>query len=160
MRSPVSLEYVVIIALLAIASAVLAYVTPQPALNLASLLLGIYALHLVSVRVVVRQYAGIAPRRKHGSKGAAESAEELRRMREELDLERAELSNRKKELQERITAAEQQWEMLRQMIREKVEGGAVTSESVLAASAGGTAGSSNPGRGNGSDQPPRIHGRW
>ena len=160
MKSPVSLEYVVVITLLAIASAVLAYVTPQPVLNFATLLLGIYALHLVSVRIVVRQYAGVAPRRKSRSKGAAETAEELRHMREELDLERAELNNRKKELQERITAAEQQWELLRQMIREKVEGGADLPESVVAASAGGTVGNSNAGRGNGSDKLPRIHGRW
>jgi len=155
MRSPVSLGYVVVITLLAIASAVLAYVTPQPVLNLATLLLGIYALHLVSVRIVVKQYAGLG-----SSKSAAESAEELRRMRDELDQERAELANRKKELQERIVAAEQQWELLRQMIREKVEAGASLPDSVVATSAGGTVGSSNPGRGNGSDQPPRIHGRW
>jgi len=159
MRSPISLAYVVIVTLLAVATAALAYAMPQPALNLATLLLGIYALHLVSVRIVVRQYAGQTPAGRSRKQVAAD-AEEIRRMREELDLERTELDNRKKDLQERIVAAEQQWELLRQMIREKVEGGATLPESVVSSSSGGTAGSSNPGRGNGSDQPPRIHGRW
>ncbi len=61
MKPPVSLEYVVVVALLASSTAVLSYTMPDPAFNLAALLLGIYALHLVSVRIVVRKYANAAP---------------------------------------------------------------------------------------------------
>lgn len=158
MKTPVSLEYVIVVTLLAVASAALAYVAPNAALNLATLLLGIYALHLVSVRVVVREYAGTAPGRSRRSRRSTADPDEIRRLREELEQERAELANRKSELQERIVAAEQQWEVLRQMIREKVEAGASLPESVVAEAEAG--GGSLPGRSNGSDQPPRIHGRW
>jgi hypothetical protein len=83
-------------------------------------------------------------------------------MREELDLERRELDNRKAELQERIVAAEQQWELLRQMIRDRVEGGGRLPDSVVASPQMGLSGtaSSAPGSGNGSDESTRIHGRW
>jgi hypothetical protein len=82
------------------------------------------------------------------------------RIREELDLERRELDNQKAELQQRIVAAEQQWELLRQMIRDRVEGGASLPDSVVAGSQSALTSSSSPGRTNGSDDPPRIHGRW
>lgn len=157
MKSPVSLDYVIVVTLLAAASAVLTYASPSPALNLATLLLGIYALHLVSLRIVVREYAGTAVGRSRRSRRQEAEPEDLRQMREELERERAELANRKTELQERIVAAEQQWELLRQMIREKVGPGEALPDSVVAAS-GGTA--SGSGRSNGSDQLPRVHGRW
>lgn len=159
MRSPVSLEYVIVVTLLAAASGVLAYMAPNPALSLAALLLGIYALHLVSMRIVVRQLAGVggSARRKGGHANA--EPDEIRRLREELEQERAEIENRKTELQQRIVAAEQQWELLRQMIREKVESGATLPDPVAAAPAG-PASVSDSGRTHGSDQPPRIHGRW
>jgi hypothetical protein len=165
MKSPVSLEYVLCIALLAAAAAVLSYLSPQPVFNLAALLLGVYALHLVSLRVLVRQYAGVAPSLRSRSRRAREreADAEVRRVREELDLERRELENRKAELQERIVAAEQQWALLRQMIRDRVEGGAPLPDSVVAGSQAGLASGvtpSTPGRSNGSDEPPRIHGRW
>jgi hypothetical protein len=159
MKTPVSLEYVIVVTLLAAASAVLTYNAPSPALNLATLLLGIYALHLVSLRIVVREFAGTAAGRpSRRSRRQATEPEEILRIREELEQERAELANRKSELQERIVAAEQQWELLRQMIREKVGPGESLPDSVVAASE--AAGGSLPGRSNGSDQPPRIHGRW
>ena len=160
MKPPVSLEYTIIVALLAVSSAVLSYVMPHPVFNLAALLLGVYALHLVSVRVVVRQYAGVAPATRR--KRASGIDEEAVRIREELDLERRELDNRKAELQERIVAAEQQWELLRQMIRDRVEGGAALPDSVVAGpqSASTSTSTSTPGRSNGSDEPSRIHGRW
>jgi len=153
------------IALLAAAAAVLSYVAPQPVFNLAALLLGVYALHLVSLRVLVRQYEGLAPtlRSRSRREREKEADAEVKRVREELDLERRELENRKTELQERIVAAEQQWELLRQMIRDRVEGGAPLPDSVAARSQAGPASAatpSKPGRGNGSDEPPRIHGRW
>jgi hypothetical protein len=162
MKSPVSLEYVIIVALLAVSAAALSYMTPQPVFNLAALLLGVYALHLVSVRVVVRQYAGVAPRTRSRRSRQTGNSQEMRRMREELDLERRELDNRKAELQERIVAAEQQWELLRQMIRDRVEGGGRLPDSVAASPQMGLSGSaaSAPGRGNGSDESTRIHGRW
>jgi hypothetical protein len=158
MKTPVSLEYVIVVTLLAAASAVLTYASPSPALNLATLLLGIYALHLVSLRIVVREYAGTASGRSRRSGRQEAEPEDLLRMREELEQERAELANRKTELQERIVAAEQQWELLRQMIREKVGPGEALPDSVAAPGPGGAALGS--GRSNGSDQLPRVHGRW
>lgn len=160
MKSPVSLEYVIAVALLAVSAAVLSYVTPQAAFSLAAILLGIYALHLVSVRIVVRQYAGVAPTSRSRRKRAAAVDRELQEMREELDLERRELDNRKAELQQRIVAAEQQWELLRQMIRDRVEKGGTLPDSVVANPEGALSSASSPGRTNGSDDPPRIHGRW
>jgi len=160
MKSPVSLEYVIVVALLAVSAAVLSYVMVNPVFNLSALLLGIYALHLVSVRVLVRQYAGVAPTRSSRRKRAAAVDHELREMREELDLERRELDNQKAELQQRIVAAEQQWELLRQMIRDRVEQGGSLPDSVVAASQSALTSTSSPGRTNGSDDPPRIHGRW
>jgi len=160
MKSPVSLEYTIVVALLAVSAAVLSYVTLNPVFNVAALLLGIYALHLVSVRVVVRQYAGVAPATRTRAKRATGIDLEAMRIREELDLERRELDNQKAELQQRIVAAEQQWELLRQMIRDRVEGGASLPDSVVAGSQSALTSSSSPGRTNGSDDPPRLHGRW
>jgi hypothetical protein len=160
MKSPVSLEYVIAVALLAVSAAVLSYVTPQPVFNLAAILLGIYALHLVSVRIVVRQYAGAAPARSSRRARTTAVDREIQQMREELDLERRELDNRKAELQQRIVAAEQQWELLRQMIRDRVEKGGTLPDSVVANPEGALSSAASPGRTNGSDDPPRIHGRW
>ncbi len=161
MKSPVSLDYVIVVTLLAVSAAALSFVAPQPALNLAALLLGIYALHLVSLRVVVRQYAGVAPgRRTRGQRTAALDGE-MKRMREELDLERRELEDRKAELEKRIVAAEQQWELLRQMIRDRVEGGGSLPDSVGTGQGAFTSASgSKPGRTSDVNEPPRIHGRW
>ena len=164
MKPPVSLEYVIVVALVALSAAVLSYTTSHPAFSLAALLLGVYALHLVSLRIVVRQYAGVSPaiRSSLRTGRAAGSDDEIRRLREELDLERRELDNRKAELQQRIVAAEQQWELLRQMIRDRVEGSGGMPDSVIAGSAGtlASASTSVPGRSNGTDEEPRIHGRW
>lgn len=160
MKSPVSLEYVITVALLAVSAAVLSYVTPQPVFNLAAILLGIYALHLVSLRIVVRQYAGAAPARSSRRARATAADREIQEMREELDLERRELDNRKAELQQRIVAAEQQWELLRQMIRDRVEKGGTLPDSVVSNPENVLSSTSSPGRTNGSDDPPRIHGRW
>ena len=160
MKSPVSLEYTVVVALLAVSAAVLSYVTPNPVFNLAALLLGVYALHLVSLRVVVRQYAGVAPGTRTRAKRASGIDLEAMRIREELDLERREIDNQKAELQQRIVAAEQQWELLRQMIRDRVEGGAALPDSVVAGAQSAMTSTSSPGRTNGSDDPPRLHGRW
>lgn len=160
MKSPVSSGYVIVITLLAASAAGLSYVTGHPAFSLASLLLGIYALHLVSVRIVIRQYAGVSPPAR--SKRGQEAAEEVRKLQEEIDLERRELENQKAELQKRIVAAEQQWELLRQMIRARVEGAGAVPDSVVARPESGLApkATSLPGGGNGSDDAPRIHGRW
>lgn len=160
MKSPVSLEYVVAMALLTAASAALSYVTPHPVFNLAALILGVYSLHLVSLRIVVRQYAGSTPTTRRSRKQSSPEALEIKQMREELDLERRELENRKAELQQRIVAAEQQWELLRQMIRDRVESGGSVPDSMVGGSPAVATSSSNPGRSNGSDEPPRIHGRW
>jgi len=164
MKSPVSLEYVIAVALLAVSAAVLSYVTPQAAFSLAAILLGIYALHLVSLRIVVRQYAGVAPTSRSRRRRAAAVDQQMREMREELDLERRELDNRKAELQQRIVAAEQQWELLRQMIRDRVEKGGPLPDSVVAnppeSALASASTASSPGRTNGSDDPPRLHGRW
>jgi len=160
MKSPVSLEYVFAVALLAVSAAVLSYVTPQTTFSLAAVLLGIYALHLVSLRMVVRQYAGAAPTRGSRRRRAAAVDQEIRQIREEVDRERRELDNRKAELQQRIVAAEQQWELLRQMIRDRVEGGSALPDSVMASDESSLALTSSTGRTNGSDEPPRIHGRW
>jgi len=160
MKPPVSLEYVIAVTLLAVSAAVLSYVAPQPAFSFAALLLGIYAMHLVSVRILVRQYAGIGPGRRSRKSEETESAYEARQIREELELERSELENQKAELQERIVAAEQQWELLRQMIRDRAEGGAALPDPVTASPQSSLAKASTPGRSNGSDEPARIHGRW
>jgi len=160
MKSPVSLEYVIAVALLAVSAAVLSYVTPQATFSLAAILLGIYALHLVSLRIVVRQYAGVAPASRSRRARATAVDREIRQMRDELDLERRELDNRKAELQQRIVAAEQQWELLRQMIRDRVEKGGTLPDSVVSNPENVLSSTSAPGRTNGSDDPPRIHGRW
>jgi hypothetical protein len=159
MKSPVSLEYVIAVSVLALAAAAASYWTANPVFSLAAILLGLYALHLVSVRIVVRQYASVKPGRR-GRRAGAEAAD-LQRMREELDLERRELENRKAELQQRIVAAEQQWELLRQMIRDRVESGSAMPASVnLDSDPLSAAATSAPGRSNGSEEGPRIHGRW
>lgn len=154
MKAPVSLGYVISVTLLALASGVLSYLTANPTFSVAALLIGIYALHLVSVRIVVSQY-GVSG----GSRQAARARAELREEQEQLELDRRELENRKAELEEKILAAEKQWEMLRQMIRERVsEGAPVPSDAVTKEQWSG--GGSPTGRDSGSDQPPRIHGRW
>ena len=158
MKPPVSLEYVIVVALLALSSAVLSYTMPDPAFSLAALLLGISALHLVSVRIVVRKYAGAATGKR--ARRARESMDDVKQMKEELELERRELENRKAELQQRIVAAEQQWELLRQLIRERVEEGASGPNSVAAGSQRALTSSTVPGPTNGSDEPRRVHGRW
>ena len=154
MRSPVSLDYMIAVILLTVAAAGLSYMSPNPAFNLAALLLGVYALHLVSLRVVVRRWA---------SSGASSNKNlaDMRDMRAELERERAELDNRKAELQQRIDAAEQQWALLRQMIRDRVEGGRDLPDSVAIEQANSftSSAASNPGNGS-TDDPPRIHGRW
>jgi hypothetical protein len=163
MKAPVSLEYVIVVALVALSAAVLSYTMPHAAFSLSALLLGVYALHLVSLRIVVRQYAGVGPALRSRRSRTEAGQQEIQKLREELDLERRELENRKAELQQRIVAAEQQWELLRQMIRDRVEGGSALPDSVIAGSAGGGAASTStsaPGRSNGSDEVPRIHGRW
>lgn len=160
MKPPVSLEYVVVVALLALSAAVLSYTMPDPAFSLAALLLGIYALHLVSVRIVVRQYAGAVPAKGKTARRARESMDEIRQIKEELELERRELENRKAELQQRIVAAEQQWQLLREMVRERVEKGASIPNSVAAGSQNTLTASTVPGPTNGSDEPRRVHGRW
>ncbi len=160
MKPPVSLEYVVVVALLALSAAVLSYTMPDPAFSLTALLLGIYALHLVSVRIVVRQYAGAVPRKGKMARRARESMDEIKQMKEELELEGRELENRKAELQQRIVAAEEQWQLLRQMIRERVEEGASVPNSVTAGSQNSLTTSTAPGPTNSSDEPRRVHGRW
>lgn len=160
MKPPVSLEYVVVVALLALSAAVLSYTMPDPAFNLAALLLGIYALHLVSVRIVVRQYGGSVPAKGKTARRARESMDEIKQMKEELELERRELENRKAELQQRIVAAEQQWQLLREMVRERVEKGVSVPNSVAASSQNALTASTVPGPTKGSDEPRRVHGRW
>lgn len=161
MKAPVSLEYVIVVALLAVSAAVMSFLGPNPVFSLAALLLGVYALHLVSVRVVVRQYAGISPAPRVRRQRAAGMDAEMKQMREELDLERRELDNRKAELEARIVAAEQQWELLRKMIRDRVEGGSALPDSVVAGSPSAMSSmSASVPRANGSDDPPRLHGRW
>lgn len=161
MKTPVSLDYLVAMMVLAAASAVLSYLSPSPAFNLAALLLGVYALHLVSLRVVLREYAtgGHWSRHLRGK-----HLEEIRAARQELEADQRELDNRKADLQQRIDAAEQQWELLRQMIRDRVEGGvelpdAVTIQQQNAWStepaAPGTRKANGP-----ADDGPRVHGRW
>jgi len=160
MKPPVSLEYVVVVALIALSAAVLSYTMPDPAFSLTALLLGIYALHLVSVRIVVRQYAGAVPRKGKMARRARESMDEIKQMKEELELEGRELENRKAELQQRIVAAEQQWQLLRQLIRERVEEGASVPDSVAAGPQNALTASTVPGPTNDSDEPRRVHGRW
>jgi len=139
---------------------VLSYTMPDPAFSLAALLLGIYALHLVSVRIVVRQYAGAVPAKGKMARRARESMDEIKQMKEELEIEGRELENRKAELQQRIVAAEQQWQLLRQLIRERVEEGVVLPDSVAAGPQNALTASTVPGPTNGSDEPRRVHGRW
>ena len=77
-----------------------------------------------------------------------------------MKTKRRELDNRKAELQQRIVAAEQQWELLRQMIRDRVEKGGTLPDSVVSNPENVLSSTSSAGRTNGSDDPPRIHGRW
>lgn len=162
MKTPVSLEYVVAVMVLAAVSATLSYVSPNPAYNLAALLLGVYALHLVSLRVTLREYVtgGAWSRHLRGK-----HLEEIRSQREQLEMDRRELENRKAELQQRIDAAEQQWDLLRQMIRDRVDGGAELPASIgTVPRTAWTSTSSSPSPGEGTGHPPedspRIHGRW
>ena len=158
MKAPVSLDYLVAVILLAVACAVVSFISPSPAFNLASLLLGVYALHLVSLRVVLRQWAKSGHWSKH-LKG--HHLAEIRTLRDELESDRRELDNRKAELQQRIDAAEQQWELLRQMIRDRVEGGVELPDTVAIEQQTVWTATTAPSPGNGSsDDPPRIHGRW
>ena len=157
MKAPVSLDYVIAVLLLAVGSAVLSYVSPNPIFNLSAILLGIYALHLVSLRIVLRSWATSGHWQEH-LKG--KHAVEIRAMRDELERDRAELENRKAELQQRIDAAEQQWELLREMIRDRVESGQEVPEAVSSEGGGTWRSDPLPRRGgSGPADPPRIHGR-
>ena len=159
MKAPVSLDYVVVVTLLAGASAVL-YTSPSPAFNLTALLLGVYALHLVSLRVSLRTFLSGAYATKH-LKG--KHLAEIQDLREELENDRHELDNRKAELEQRINAAEQQWELLRQMIRDRVEGGQEVPSAVATEPQDAWASPPipTPDKANGGTKDtPRIHGRW
>jgi len=166
MKPPVSLDYLIVMVMLAGAAAALSFLAPHPAYNLTALMLGVYAMHLVSLRVVVRQYAGVTGSRGRARKKRGVEDEpdvyEIRELREQLESDRRELENRKVELQQRITAAEEQWELLRQMIRDRVGEGGGLPESVGAGtqSAWKTQQPTQESRGNGPDSQPRIHGRW
>jgi len=164
MKPPVSLDYLIVVVLLAGAAAVLSFVAPHPAYNLTALIVGVYAMHLVSLRVVLRQYAGVPTgrsRRKKGKAVVAEDVVEIRELREKLELEHAEVENRKAELQQRIKAAEEQWELLRQMIRDRVGEGPPLPDAVKPDAQ--TAWAAKPAAGKiraTQDAQPRIHGRW
>jgi hypothetical protein len=160
MKPPVSLDYAIAVVLLAATAAVLSFVMPHPAFNLAALLLGIYALHLVSLRVVIRMYVAGGGRPRRGKASAVDIAE-IREMREQLEQDRREFENRKTELEQRIAAAEQQWELLRGMIRERVEGGTAAPNvaAVEEAMAENDSWTSTPPP-SGPKEPTRIHGRW
>ena len=168
MKLPVSLGYVVVVMLLAGAAAVLSYTMPHPAFNLSALLIGIYALHLVSLRVMVREYAGRARLiGKLGNDGPWENMD-VRQIRDGLEKERRELDNRKAELERKIEAAEEQYNLLRQMIRDRVGNGpqapatasAPAQVPVTAAVSDSRAPSAGGQRVTTTDFPPRIHGRW
>jgi hypothetical protein len=163
MKSPVSLGYVVVVMLLALAAAALSYVMPHPAFNLSALLIGVYALHLVSLRVLMREYAGRARMLgKLGEGGVDGRRVNKRDIRDGLEKERRELERQQAELQKKIQAAEAQYDVLRHMIRDRVGNGSDTPGSVSVAPAmqEGTAASPSTGRRNVTIDPPRIHGRW
>ncbi len=147
---------------LTVAAAVLSFVAPNPAYNLTALLLGIYVLHLVGLRLVLRRAPRKIPR---------DAREELRRMREQLDREKGELDSMRRELERQREAAEQQWGLLRNMVQERMEkakGGAmpagpgstggnpsspITNEAKPAAVSGKSGGQNDR-------DPLRIHSRW
>lgn len=162
MKPPVSLDYLIVVMLLAGAAAVLSFVAPNPAYNLTALMVGVYAMHLVSLRVVVRQYAGGGKKGKRAID--AENVIEIRELREQLELEHAEVENRKAELQQRIEAAEEQWKLLRQMIQDRVGEGPKIPGPVRANEQTAWATQTTPSAPTkGSHSPeaqPRVHGRW
>lgn len=119
MRAPFSLWYLFAIVLLALTAAVLSYLSPSRTTNTATLLLGVYALHLIGLRVQLRRYVSGESLAKQAK---AEQMAEIASEREQLEIDRRELEDRALELRQRIGAAEQQWELLRSMIRHRVEG--------------------------------------
>jgi uncharacterized protein YlxW (UPF0749 family) len=106
----VSFSFVLIISALAGATGVLVFVAPNPAYNLATLLLGFYAMHLIAIRLVQRNQAD--PR---------EAKRELAHLRAELEQERAKLQAEHAELEKQRAAAEQQWHLLRDMVHQRVQ---------------------------------------
>jgi hypothetical protein len=106
----VSFSFVLIISAIAGATGVLVFVAPNPAYNLATLLLGLYAVHLIAIRLVQRNRAD--PR---------EAKRELAHLRAELEQERAKLQAERAELEKQRAAAEQQWHLLRDMVQERVQ---------------------------------------
>jgi hypothetical protein len=111
---PVSLSFIVAITLLAVASAAFAFVVPNPAFNLAAILLGFYALHAIALRMVVVKTGKPAP-----------VDLQLRALREDLEHEKAGLEMQRAELARKQEAAEQQWQLLREMVQQRVQGGQV-----------------------------------
>lgn len=119
MRVPFTAQYLVTVSLLAVATGVLSYVYASGALNVAALVLGVYALHLIALRVRLREFVSGKFMMKHLK---AQHLAEIESMREKLELDRREIDNRATELKKRVAAAEEQWGTLRQMIRGQVGG--------------------------------------
>lgn len=118
MKAPFSLSYLFAIVLLALAAAVLSYLFPSDAANLTALLLGVYALHLVGLRMQMRRFfsGGFMVER-----AKAEQLAEIESQREQLQVERQVIEERERVLHEKIAAAEEQWTLFRRMVRERVE---------------------------------------
>lgn len=105
----VSLSFVLAITVLGVAAVTLSYLAPSPLFQVMALALAFYGLHLIALRTVIRGRPVPA--------GGAEIAS----LRAELEEERAKLSAERAELQSQKEAAEQQWKLLREMVRERVE---------------------------------------
>ena len=120
MRPPFSIGYVVIISALAVVAAVLGFALPGAGLDAAALLLGVYAVHLIALRIEARHHLTGRFVIRHAK---AACLAEIEAGREQLEAERVALQRRETELSEKIAAAEEQWQLLRGMIRDRVEQG-------------------------------------
>jgi ABC-type multidrug transport system fused ATPase/permease subunit len=118
LRALFSLPYLFAMVLLALTAAVLSYLSPSRTMNTATLLLSVYALHLIGLRVQLRRHVSGEFLAKQAK---AEQMAEIASEREQLEIDRRELDDRALELRQKIEAAEQQWELLRSMIRHRVE---------------------------------------
>lgn len=105
----VSLSFVITIAVLGVAAVTLSYLAPSPLYTLMALALAFYGLHLVALRTVLRW------------KLVPAEHSDIVALRAELEQQRTELSAERADLHRQKEAAEQQWLLLRDMVRERVE---------------------------------------
>ena len=126
MKTPFTVEYILAIVLLTMTSAVLSLLRPGAGLDVAAVVLGVYAVHLIGLNVELK--ARISGK-ELARQAKAQHLALIDSRRAELDHERRDLEARSVELRQKVEAAEREWQQLRHLIRDRVHGSEASSES-------------------------------